>query len=101
MKQQGAAPQGAGAYQWPLGASITPILPAFTTITKTGVYVQNSSGLLAATGLKSGDIIKGINSMQVEDMDSFITLSKTVDRKKGFVLDIIRSGNSIFLTVKG
>lgn len=101
MKQQGAVPQAAGAYQWPLGASVSPIRAALTTITKTGVYVQNSSGLLAAAGLKSGDIIKGVNGMQVEDLDSFITLSKTVDRRKGFVLDVIRSGNSIFLTVKG
>ena len=101
MKQQGIAQQEAGVYQWPLGASITPILPAFTTITKTGVYVQNSGGILAANGLRSGDIIKGVDGTQVENLEAFIKQTKRVDSKKGFVLDVIRSGNSIYLTVKG
>ena len=101
VQQPGNAQQPAGAFQWPLGASITPILPAFTTITKTGVYVQNSGGLLAASGLRGGDIIKGINGVQVENMESFIKQTKRVDSRKGFVLDVIRSGNSMFLTVKG
>jgi serine protease Do len=101
MKQQGVAPHAAGAYQWPLGANITPILPAFTTITKTGVYVQSSGGILAANGLKSGDIIKGVNGTQVENLEAFIKQTKRVDSTKGFVLDVIRSGNSMFLTVKG
>lgn len=100
MKQQGGAAQGV-AFQWPLGATVTPILPALTTITKTGVYVQNSSGILAASGLKTGDIIKGVNGSQVENMEAFIKQTKRVDSKKGFVLDVIRSGNSIFLNVKG
>ncbi len=101
MKQQGAAPQVAGAYQWPLGASITPLLPAVTAITKTGVYVQKSSGILAANGLKSGDIIKALNGAQVENLEDFIKQANRVNIKSGFVLDVIRSGNSIFLTVKG
>jgi serine protease Do len=95
------AQQGGAAFQWPLGATVTPILPAFTTITKTGVYVQNSGGILAANGLKNGDIIKGINGVQVEDLESFIKATKRVDSRKGFQLDVIRSGNSMFLTVKG
>ncbi len=89
------------AYQWPLGATITSLQPSFTTLTKTGVYVQNSGGLLAANGLRNGDIIKGINGTQVEDLESFIVQTKRVDSRKGFVLDVIRSGNSIYLTVKG
>jgi S1-C subfamily serine protease len=96
-----AAQQGATAFQWPLGATVTPILPAFTAITKTGVYVQNSGGLLAANGLKNGDIIKGINGVQVEDLESFVKATKRVDSRRGFTLDVIRSGNSMFLTVKG
>ena len=96
------APQpGAAPFKWPLGATITPILPAFANITKTGVYVQNSSGILAANGLKNGDIIKGINGAKVEDLETFIKATKRADSRKGFTLDIIRSGNSMFLTVKG
>jgi S1-C subfamily serine protease len=93
--------QQAGIYQWPLGASITPLLPSAATMAKTGVYVQNAGGILAANGLRSGDIIKGINGTPVEGLESFVKQSKKVDIKKGFVLDVIRSGNSIYLTVKG
>ena len=98
---QNAPQPGGAAFQWPLGATITSIIPAFTNITKTGVYVQNSGGILAASGLKNGDIIKGINGAQVEDLETFIKATKRVDSRKGFKLDIIRSGNSMFLTVKG
>jgi S1-C subfamily serine protease len=100
--QQAALPQQElGPYQWQLGASITPLAPANMGFTKTGVLVQNSGGILAANGLRSGDIIKGINGMQVEDLESFIKQSRKVDSKKGFMLDVIRSGNSIYLSVKG
>jgi len=98
---QNAPQPGAAAFKWPLGATVTPILPAFTNITKTGVYIQNSSGILAANGLKNGDIIKGINGTKVEDLETFIKATKRVDSRKGFTLDVIRSGNSMFLTIKG
>ena len=103
LGNQPAAPaqQAGGMYQWPLGAAIAPLLPANSTYTRTGVYVQNAGGILAANGLRSGDIIKGIDGKQVTDVPSFIDQSKKIDSKKGFVLDIIRSGNSIYLTVKG
>ncbi|HIJ89013.1 MAG TPA: PDZ domain-containing protein [Desulfuromonadales bacterium] len=101
QKAPGPVQQGAAVFQWPLGATVTPILPAFTTITKTGVYVQSSGGLLAANGLKNGDIIKGINGVQVEDLESFIKATKRADSRRGFTLDVIRSGNSMFLAVKG
>jgi S1-C subfamily serine protease len=97
----GQLQQAAGAYQWQLGANVTPLAPGSMTFTKTGVYVQNTGGLLAANGLRNGDIIKGINGTQVENLESFVKQSKKVDSKKGFVLDVIRSGNSIYLTVKG
>jgi S1-C subfamily serine protease len=98
---QGAQQQPETFYQWPLGATLSLVPQNFAAVTKTGVYVQNSGGLLAANGLKRGDIIKGVNGVQVEDVESFVKQSKRVDSKKGFVLDVIRSGNSIFLSVKG
>ncbi len=100
-KAAAKAPQVMAPYQWQLGARITPIIPSLTRITKSGVYVQNSSGILAANGLRSGDIIKGINGAQVEEMEAFIKASQRVDSKRGFVLDIIRGGNSMLLNVKG
>ncbi|HIJ95520.1 MAG TPA: PDZ domain-containing protein [Desulfuromonadales bacterium] len=99
--RQAGQMQEQGAYQWPLGASVSPLGPRNMMFTKTGVCVQNSGGILAANGLRNGDIIKAINGKQVEDLETFIKQSKKVNSKKGFMLDVIRSGNSIFLTVKG
>jgi type II secretory pathway component PulC len=57
--------------------------------------------VLAAAGIKSGDIIKGINNTKVTDMNSFIGLTTKVDPKKGFLLDVIRAGDPLYISVKG
>ena len=57
--------------------------------------------MLAAAGVKAGDIIKGVNNTPVTDMNSFIELTTKVDMKKGFLLDVIRSGDPLYITVKG
>jgi serine protease Do len=82
-------------FTW-LGAEITPL-----TTGKAGVYVAEAEGLLGAAGVKQGDIIKGVDYTPVTDMYSFINLSKKTDIKKGFILDIIRSGEPMYITVKG
>ncbi|HIJ90561.1 MAG: trypsin-like peptidase domain-containing protein [Desulfobulbaceae bacterium] len=98
---QQLGPMQQAIYQWQLGATITPLPPAFANVTNAGVYVQNSGGLLAANGLRSGDIIRGINGVQVDTLDAFVKQTKKVDSTKGFVLDVIRSGNSMYLTIRG
>ena len=102
MAAEGAA-QGAGTairqpteFTW-LGAEIIP-LP--TGAGKAGVYVAESLGLLQAAGVRQGDVITGLNSARVTDIYSFISLAKTADTKKGFLLDVIRSGYPLFITVK-
>jgi serine protease Do len=105
MTQGGAAQAMAGTtpinqpteFTW-LGAEIIPLPPGTG---KVGVYVAESLGLLGSAGVKQGDIITGMNNKPVTDIYSFISLSKTVDTKKGFLLDIIRSGNPLYITVKG
>jgi len=82
-------------FTW-LGAELIPLPPG-----KAGVLVAEAEGLLGAAGLNQGDIIKGIDKTPVTDMYSFINLSKKVDMKKGFLLDIIRSGDPLYITVKG
>ncbi len=83
-------------FTW-LGAEIIPLPPGTG---KAGVYVAEAAGVLGAAGIKAGDIIKGVNNTQVTDIYSFISLSKTVDTKKGFLLDVIRAGDPLFITVK-
>jgi len=83
-------------FTW-LGAEIIPLPPGTG---KAGVYVAESLGLLGAAGVKQGDVITGLNNTRVTDIYSFISLSKTADTKKGFLLDVIRSGYPLFITVK-
>lgn len=87
-------------YEW-LGGDITPLLPALTPYEKSGVYIADVEGVLKRAGVMRGDIIKGVNNSPVTDMASFIKLSKTVDLRKGFVLDIVRAGKPAYITVKG
>jgi serine protease Do len=103
LAQGGAAQAVAGTaikqpteFTW-LGAEIIPLPPGTG---KAGVYVAESLGLLGAAGVKQGDIITGMNNTPVTDIYSFINLSKTADTKKGFLLDVIRSGVPLFITVK-
>ena len=56
---------------------------------------------MAAAGVKAGDIIKAINNTPVTDMNSFIKLTLKADVKKGVLLDIIRSGDPMYITIKG
>jgi len=104
LAQAGAAQAVAGtAIQQPteftwLGAEITPLPPGTG---KAGVYVAESLGLFAEAGVKQGDVITGMNNTPVTDIYSFISLSKTVDVKKGILLDVMRAGYPLFITVKG
>jgi len=101
--RQGGGVQAAAAtpikqpaeFAW-LGADINPLLPG-----KAGVYVAEVQGVLGTAGVKSGDIIKGVNGTPVTDMNSFIELTTKVDLKKGFLLDILRFGDPIYIRVKG
>ncbi len=91
----GTAIQQPRSFAW-LGADIQALPPD-----KSGVYIVEVEGVLAAAGIKSGDIIKGVNNAKVTDMNSFIGLTTKVDPKKGFLLDVIRAGDPLYVTVKG
>lgn len=82
-------------FTW-LGAEIIPLPPGTA---QNGVYVAESLGLLGDSGVQQGDIITEMNRAPVKDIYSFISLSKTVDIKKGFLLNVIRSGHPMFITV--
>ncbi|MEI7672834.1 MAG: trypsin-like peptidase domain-containing protein [Deltaproteobacteria bacterium] len=83
-------------FTW-LGAELTP-LPFGAG--KTGVYVAESLGVLADAGVKQGDVITGMNSTPVTDIYSFISLAQKADVKKGILLDVMRAGYPLFITVK-
>jgi len=82
-------------FEW-IGADIGQ-LPAG----RTGVVVTEVEGVLAVAGVKAGDVIKGMNGIPTLDMAAFIEMTTKVDLKKGFVLDVSRMGDPMFITVKG
>ena len=83
-------------FTW-LGAEIIPLPYGAGT---SGVYVAESLGSFQACGVQQGDIIMGLNNARVTDIYSFISIAKKADTKKGFLLDVIRSGKPMFITVK-
>ncbi|MBF0520017.1 MAG: trypsin-like peptidase domain-containing protein [Nitrospirae bacterium] len=87
-------------FDW-LGTEVEPIKPPLSAYVKNGVYVSDAGGVLKAAGVIKGDIITSINNKPVYDMFSFVGITGDVNVKEGFVLDIIRSGQPMFITVKG
>ncbi|MBI4766567.1 MAG: trypsin-like peptidase domain-containing protein [Deltaproteobacteria bacterium] len=81
-------------FTW-LGADIKALPPD-----KAGVSIVEVEGVLAGAGIKAGDVIKGVNNTPVTDMNSFIELTTKANVKKGILLDIIRSGAPLYITVK-
>jgi S1-C subfamily serine protease len=99
-QQQRAKTRQPGEFEW-LGAEITPLNRALQPYVRSGVYVADVEGILAAAGLKRGDIIKGINRHRITDINSFMKKSQKVDLQDGFLLDIVRSGKPVYLKVQG
>ena len=84
-----------------LGAEIAPLSPTLKPYVDSGVYVADVEGILAAAGLKKGDIIKGINRDRITDMSTFMKTTQSVDVRDGFLLDIVRAGMPIYIKVQG
>ncbi|MEI6214723.1 MAG: PDZ domain-containing protein, partial [Desulfuromonadales bacterium] len=89
-----------GEFEWK-GGDFQPLSPALSPYVKNGVYVADIEGVMALSGLKVGDIIVGVDGKQVTDLNSFIAIAKKLDMKKGFMLDVVRAGNPLYITVKG
>ncbi len=97
---QGPQARQPAEFEW-LGAEITPLIPAIHGNMKSGVYVAEANGILWAAGLLRGDVVKSVNSHDVADINSFIKIVNKVNVKDGVLLDIIRGGQPMYITVKG
>ncbi|MBF0516348.1 MAG: trypsin-like peptidase domain-containing protein [Nitrospirae bacterium] len=86
-------------FEW-LGGEISPLLTALQGYT-TGVYVKDTGGILAAAGIARGDVIRAVNNQPVNDMLTFIKIAQKANPVDGILLDIVRSGHPMFVTVKG
>jgi len=87
-------------FEW-LGSEISPLPSAIEPFVKTGVYVTDADGVLKAAGVIKGDVIKGVNYKSVTDMISFMNIAETLNVRDGFLLDIIRAGHPMYITVRG
>ena len=82
------------SFAW-LGADLKALPPD-----KAGVSVVEVEGVLAAAGVRAGDVITGVNNAKVTDMNSFIAMATKIKIKKGCLLDVMRAGNPIYIAVK-
>lgn len=83
-----------------LGSEITPLKEPLASYIRSGVFVTDAGGLLARSGVMRGDIIVGVNKNTITDMASFIAITKDADPRAGILLDILRSGQPMFVTVQ-
>jgi S1-C subfamily serine protease len=86
-------------FDW-LGAEIAPIPASLSAFVSRGVFVADADGILALSGVMRGDVIKSVNNRQVDDMMSFISITKDVNVFEGILLDVIRSGQPMYITVR-
>ena len=86
-------------YDW-LGTEFTPLIPAVKGFVDKGVYVADVGGVLAMSGLAVGDVVVELDGKPVNDITSFVALSKNVSPRVGFLLDVVRAGEPLYITVK-
>ena len=91
-------PKGPKEFEW-LGCEFTGLDPALK-IYEDGVRVADAGGLLAASGLAKGDIIKSINGIPVTDLPSLMAAARDININKGLLLDIKRAGNPLYIVVR-
>ncbi len=91
-----------------LGATVTELSAAMRErysipAGESGVFVGDiePGSKAEEMGLEPGDLIRGINQEPVTDLKSFKDLSKKVSTKNGVVLDILRRGESRYLSYMG
>ncbi|MBF0538499.1 MAG: trypsin-like peptidase domain-containing protein [Nitrospirae bacterium] len=85
-------------FTW-MGSEFQPLKQPLAFYVKNGVFAADIEGALARAGLMRGDIIVGINKMDVDDMAAFMEITSKLRPNKGILLDVLRSGEFIYITV--
>jgi serine protease Do len=109
MEERKAVPseQSAAQEQW-IGAAFADIMPALQQrlsipeSEKGVIVITVDPGSKAETiGLMTGDLIRAVNQQAVPDLKTFKETIKKVDLRKGVVFDILRRGQSLYLSYIG
>ncbi|MBF0511560.1 MAG: magnetochrome domain-containing protein [Candidatus Omnitrophica bacterium] len=95
---------GAGDAEWG-GISVSNVTPAMRMefgIPKDeqGVVVNWCEGVAYSAGVRSGDLIKAINNQKIYTLSDFLKVAKSVSHQPGFLLDILRNGQPLYITME-
>ncbi len=95
---------GAGDAEW-AGMTVskpTPALMMEFSIPKdeVGVVVNWCEDPAYIAGVRGGDLIKAINNKPVKNLQEFLAVTKTTDMRQGVLLDILRSGQPLYITME-
>ena len=95
---------GAGDAEW-AGMTVSNITPSIAmefNIPKDqkGVVVNWCEDPSYASGLRGGDLLKAINNKKVHSIAEFLKVSKSVNLAQGTLLDVLRNGEPLYITLK-
>lgn len=94
---------GSGEAEW-AGMSVSNINGATAmeyNIPKdeSGVLINWCEDPAYSAGIRSGDLVKAINNVKVKTLSDFLKVSKTTDLSQGALLDILRNGQPLYITL--
>jgi len=95
---------GAGDAEWGgmTVSNITPSIAMEFNIPKDqkGVVVNWCEDPAYSSGLRGGDLLKAINNKKVHSIAEFLKAAKTINLDHGTLLDILRNGEPLYITLK-
>ena len=95
---------GAGDAEWGgmTVSNITPSIAMEFNIPKDekGVVVNWCEDPAYSSGLRGGDLLKAINNKKVHTISEFLKTSKSINLDQGVLLDILRNGEPLYITLK-
>ncbi len=95
---------GAGDAEWGgmTVSNITPSIAMEFNIPKDekGVVVNWCEDPSYSSGLRGGDLLKAINNKKVHSIAEFLKVSKNIDLAQGTLLDVLRNGEPLYITLR-
>lgn len=95
---------GSGDAEW-AGMSVSNVSPALAMEfgiprDEQGIVVNWCEDPAYSSGVRSGDLLKAVNNSKLKNVGGFLKLTKTIDISKGVLLDILRNGQPIYITLE-
>ncbi|MBF0489289.1 MAG: PDZ domain-containing protein [Candidatus Omnitrophica bacterium] len=95
---------GAGDAEWAgmTVSNLTPTIAMEFNVPKDekGVVVNWCEDSSYSSGLRGGDLLKAINNKKVKNISEFLKATKGITLDKGALLDVMRNGQPLYLTLK-